>query len=466
MIDEVRGKEYIKEIVEEYNILLHSWGHSDTWDLSQFKTLEDMIFEATKVQVNANTLKRFFQQRTKNPQLATKDALCRFLGYSGYTDFVMKRTKKEEVTGILQETAVNDVTSNLVQEPEIPHPEGKTNKAGFESRENIPEYVKKDKHVKRYVYLSIAAAVLIFGYFLYTYKLKDLYTDYLISKIEFSASHVKGICPLTITFSYQIPSALFDDISIVYEEANGDLSEKKLNKEVDKVNATYIYEGEGFCYLKYKGQTIRTYYIETRKAGWSLFVREERKNFFKVLPIQEAFNKEGYASLPIDSVPQEARANHLFVSYVYYKDQLIDGDNFIYEARLRNSAKENAIPCSDIMMYMHSDTGMHGFAMNENGYAYIKFISSEQMIKGDEHNLSRFNFNSSEWHVMSIKVVNKKTTFYVDGEEILGMEYADPLGYANEMVLRFKGCGAVDYVRLYTLDGKLVYEEDFDQTLN
>ena len=76
--------------------------------------------------------------------------------------------------------------------------------------------------------------------------------------------------------------------------------------------------------------------------------------------------------------------------------------------------------------------------------------------------LSRFNFNSSEWHVMTIKVVNKKTTFYVDGEEVLGMDYKEPLGYANELTLRFKGCGAVDYVKVSNLDGKVVYEENFD----
>jgi len=37
-----------------------------------------------------------------------------------------------------------------------------------------------------------------------------------------------------------------------------------------------------------------------------------------------------------------------------------------------------------------------------------------------------------------------------------------PLGYANELTLRFKGCGAVDYVKVSNLDGKVVYEENFD----
>lgn len=62
-MDEYKDKRYIKEIIKEYNILLESWGSSESWDLNQFKTLENMIFETTKIDVNANTLKRFFNRR-------------------------------------------------------------------------------------------------------------------------------------------------------------------------------------------------------------------------------------------------------------------------------------------------------------------------------------------------------------------------------------------------------------------
>lgn len=461
-MDEYKDKRYIKEIIKEYNILLESWGSSEFWDLNQFKTLENMIFETTKIDVNANTLKRFFQQKTGNPQLATKDALCRFLGYSGYTDFVMKKTKKEEAISIQTEDVVEetkehtDDTEKNVNSSQLDNASNKVTKD--------PEEVSNRIYKKNKWYVNFTAILLlaIVGYMLYTYKLKDMYVEYLISKIEFTTSQVKGICPLTVTFSYHIPASLFEDITVVYEEANGDVSERKLNENIDKINATYIYEGEAFCHLKYKDRIIKTIPVECRKTGWSVFVREERKKIFRVFPMEQAYNDSGYVSLPIENVPQEAHTNHMFVSYVFYKEKLIDGDNFIYEARVRNSKKENAVPCSDIIMYIHSDTAMHGFAMNENGYAYIKFISGENTIKGDEYNLSRFNFNSSEWHVMTIKVVNKKTTFYVDGEEVLGMDYNEPLGYANELTLRFKGCGAVDYVKVYNLDGKVVYEENFD----
>ena len=43
MMDEYKDKRYIKEIIKEYNILLESWGSSESWDLNQFKTLDKMI---------------------------------------------------------------------------------------------------------------------------------------------------------------------------------------------------------------------------------------------------------------------------------------------------------------------------------------------------------------------------------------------------------------------------------------
>ena len=134
-MDEYKDKRYIKEIIKEYNILLESWGSSESWDLNQFKTLENMIFETTKIDVNANTLKRFFQQKTGNPQLATKDALCRFLGYSGYTDFVMKKTKKEETTNIQTEDVVEETKE---------HTNDTDKKADSSQLEKAPNKVTKD----------------------------------------------------------------------------------------------------------------------------------------------------------------------------------------------------------------------------------------------------------------------------------------------------------------------------------
>lgn len=124
-----------------------------------------MIFETTKIDVNANTLKRFFQQKTGNPQLATKDALCRFLGYSGYTDFVMKKTKKEEsvqTDDVVEETKEYADEADKVDSPQ---PEKVPNRVTKDPEEESNRIYKKNKW---YVNSAVILLLIIAGYMLYT----------------------------------------------------------------------------------------------------------------------------------------------------------------------------------------------------------------------------------------------------------------------------------------------------------
>ena len=477
---------YVKEIIKEYNERLQSWGHSDTWNLTQFKTLANMLNEATNININAATLKRFFQQHTGNPQMATKEALCIYLGYKGYTDFVMRKeaemqkraaaepdsTAAAEPDDIADESPEAEETeepaaaaAQAEAKPEIKAaPEAPKPAATGEDITPVQEYIRHHQRSRKYLAVLVFATLIVLGIIAYRYWLKDVYIDYLLSKIEFSVSPESGNSPLTVSFSYDIPQKLMKDITIGYVEANGDVTERKLPENMHSVNTTFIYEGEGFAYLKYKDEEIRRLAVNSHKPGWSVSVRDERRNFYKTYTIDEVVRPgEGYISLPFDSIPEEARTNHMFVTYTYFKENLIDGDNFIIEANVRNSAEEHAIPCSDIIMYIGSDAATHGFAMNEQGNAFIKFISSENEMKGDTHSFDLANFSATPWQVMKIVVENGQSKFYIDNKLIDEMEYEQPVGPVDQLIFRFKGCGAVDWVRLSKSDGTVVFEETFGQ---
>ena len=77
---------------------MQSWGNSDSWGLTEFKMLEDLIYEASNMRINANTLKRFFQQKTSNPQVATYNALCMFLGMQVMQNLLSKRHRHPLMT--------------------------------------------------------------------------------------------------------------------------------------------------------------------------------------------------------------------------------------------------------------------------------------------------------------------------------------------------------------------------------
>ena len=455
-------RDYTKDIIEEYNVHLQSWGDSDSWGLTEFKMLEDLINESSGTRINANTLKRFFQQKTLNPQVATYNALCIFLGYSGYAEFVMKKTKQTKA----QDKDVSDISTTENKGAN----ETESTKIDDQETAISPKNTQKTKRFpyRKYSQISIYIVILLGVIFLfmsgYWDIIKEKYENHLISSIVFESSTTKGASPFTAKIEYSIPKQLMDSISVESVEANGDVSTRKLTEGQQEFYATFIYPGKGLCQLKYKNKVIRTIAVESRTPGWSAYLKEDRTNFYLALPFDNMHTDKGYLTLSLDKISKEVVTDKLFVSYTYYTDSIIDGDNFIFEARVRNSPKEDhGIPCYDTMMYIFSNTGFHGFALNENCYSYLKFISSENTIMGDQHDLSRFNFNPSLWHVMKIEVVDKKTTFYLDGEIVNQMNYNVSLGTANELTLRFKGFGAVDYVKVMDTKNKIVYEKNFGE---
>jgi hypothetical protein len=390
--------------------------------------------------------------------MATNNALCVFLGYSGYAEFVMKKTRqkeppKEKTSGEADaESTPKEVLAKPAHLPVHSFPP-----AGKRKR---PFYRRKLTFLSGSVIIIIGILLLLTAFYWDT--LKGKYEDYVTSSIVFQTANLKGASPHTAKITYDIPDRLIDDITVDCVEANGDVSTRKLTKGQHVFYATYIYPGAGLCHLKYKGRIIRRLEVQSRAKGWSSFLMEDRNKFYQSIPFSRTKVENGYLTLPPEQIPEKARTDKLFVSYTYYADSITDGDNFIAEARVRNSTAEDAgIPCNDVMLYAFSDEKLHGFALNENCYSYLKFISSESTVMGNEYDLSRFNFDPSVWHTMRIEVINKHTAFFLDGAEVLKMEYKNSAGVINELTLRFKGCGAVDYVKIMNLKGKIIYQEDF-----
>lgn len=452
-------KNYTKYIIEEYNTRLQAWGNSDSWGLTEFNMLEDLIYEASNTRINANTLKRFFQQKTSNPQIATYNALCIFLGYSSYAEFILKKNKE---TQNINNTETAETIKNQPNEEEeiniIPNATKSSRKhPKFQTHKYIPS--------KKHMLTSIVVIILgIIAYVCYDNRnvFRQKHEAKLLADIVFESQTTKGASPFTTRINYYIPEQLPDSFSLVCIEANGDHTTRQMSKDKQEIYASFIYPGKGLCQMVYKGKIIKTIDVESRTPGWSVYLKEERSDYYLSLPFSATDTKNDYITLPISEIPADAITDKLFVSYTYYQDSIIDGDNFIFEARVRNSSDEdNGVPCNDIMMYIFSDTGLHGFALNENCYSYLKFISSENTIMGDQHDLSRLNFNPSLWHVMKIEVKDKQTFFYLDDQIVNQMHYQNSLGIANELTLRFKGCGAIDYVKVKKPDGELVYEKYF-----
>lgn len=443
---------YVKVIIREFNKKLSSWGHSDTWTNNQFKVLEDLIYDKSHIRIHANTLKRFFQEHTPNPQLSTRNALCIFLGYAGYNDFVMRKTEQSRPVDVAPPSS-ESVEGGLQSEPLPAESSAVEAKPAEVAGPNAP------KRPSRWLWVAVALLLIgvaaAFAWFGRGAEIEAAPDD-----VSLSVSVDKGVSPLTVTMEYDVPESILPGTTIEVMEANGDVVVSPLATAKGKKYATFVYPGLGYVRLKQGDKVLKELPIESRRRGWQVFVSEGYSQSVKNLPV-DTMRADGYLSLPVESVPQESRTDKLFVSYSYYSPDLVDGDNFTVEARVRNSAMEGGMPCYDTMLYVFSGSKMHGFALNEDGYAYFKFISGDKSFTGDRHDFSFIKYDPNEWHTLRITVKDKHTTFFLDGSTLLETTYEEPLGMVDELTLRFKGCGAVDYVRLYDASMLPVFEENF-----
>lgn len=490
---------------------MHTWGKVEEWETAQYRLLGEMIYNASGLRLNLTTLKRLFQKKNQ-PQMATCNALCAFLGYGNYANYIIQKSGLQnaipnngEDTGIEPELPQPE---HQEEENPLPEPEKEEEKEDIKEREeqknkdletesarqekkepqaapaatdqqpaphpgtkpvpkNAPHASRKRLRRKLLLYPSLVMAVgialLLAAHYSDTFRQKR--EKHLIDRVVFQTSCVKGVSPFTTRITYDIPSKLLDDISLVCIESNGDAVTREIPQPEGEMHITFIYPGQSLCKLMYKNQVIRTLTIESRTPGWSTFLKEERNDLYLSFPFDKVDTADGYLTLPSREIPPQAISDQMFVSYTYYTDSIISGDNFIFEAEVRNSATiDHGIACYDIMLYAFGDTGIHGFALNKDCYSYLKFVSGERSVSGIQQDLSHLNFDPDVWHVMKIETIDRRTRFYLDNKIILHMDYKNPVGAINELTLRFKGCGAVKYVKVTDpKTGKQVFLKRFDE---
>ena len=469
-------KDYTKDILEEVSIRLQSWGDISKLETAQYKLLEEMIYNASGMHLSVTTLRRIFTKDTQ-PQMATCNALCAFLGYGNYANFILQKTGQHvsEQTDGKPEKQQDEHSQQAYEEP-VSEETAEEKLAATEEEpatevKSAPEATQhaSRKRIGRRLMLY-PTLVMCIGFILlltanYSDTLRQNREKRLIERIVFQTSTIKGIAPFTTKITYDIPSQLLDDISLVCTESNGDAVTRTISDTKGELHFTFIYPGQGLCQLKYKDNVIRTLTIESRTPGWSAFLKEERNDLYLLFPFDKVDTKNGYLTIPSQEIPKEAISDQMFVSYTYYTDSIIHGDNFIFEAQVRNSGTlDHGIACYDIMLYAFGSTGMHGFALNKDCYSYLKFISSERSVTGIQQDLSHLNFDPAVWHIMKIETIDRRTRFYLDDKIILHMDYQNSVGAIDELTLRFKGCGAVKYVKVTDpKTGVVVFSKRFDQ---
>ena len=138
----------------------------------------------------------------------------------------------------------------------------------------------------------------------------------------------------------------------------------------------------------------------------------------------------------------------------------MDGDNFILETRVKNDIREN--PCQTLYLYIICAEGVAYLPLTTPGcVSTLRLKYSDYYADGKSNDLSVFGCDLSDWIDLRCEVKNKEVKIFINQNLKHQLVYSRPLEKIVGIAYNFKGCGAVDFIKLSDQTGKIVYEDNF-----
>jgi len=94
----------------------------------------------------------------------------------------------------------------------------------------------------------------------------------------------------------------------------------------------------------------------------------------------------------------------------------------------------------------------------------IALKMGEVVLNGMSTDLSAFGRDIYQWQNLKVEVINKKATISIDGKNVYTVDFKNDLGKIVGLAYHFTGTAAIDYVRLKNGDGRMVYDDEFEET--
>ncbi|WP_256010633.1 hypothetical protein [Desertivirga xinjiangensis] len=433
----MKSKAYILKCIELVEEKMN-WGSNKDWIDYNFRSLSEQIFKVSKVSISVRTLKRIFRQDTDSevfyePQIATKNALAVFLGYTDWAAFVLTHFPRAK-----------DHPQEEHELQENPEPE----EALQDSRQSVHE-TKSKIQGRHLIWLAPAILILLTLFGIYFWKPEKV-------NIEFTA---KNIIADNYAFKYDISS-------ISYNTATVDL-DYTVYKTLTTKKGEFTYPFKLPDY--YKVKLIVDGEIRTRKDihipsnEWVCVLQQNQKE--RLMSNKVLYNREGilhFANSELARIKIDT-ADEFWLDFRNFKDFDIDGDNLILEIDVKNDQKSGGIDCFDTSVEYIGESGTGRVKLVRPGCAnFAVFEFGEVRFNGNFHDLSPFGADLSKWNKVKIEVVNKKVNVFLNNKLSYKNSYKQAIGNVKGFKIKFKGSGSMDNIRVFNTKKQLIYREDFN----
>ena len=416
------------------------WGDIREWKHGKYVSLSDSIFKETAVSISVSTLKRIYgksqtEKETYEPQIETKNAMARFIGYESWEAFLNNESIKNEV--------------NLV----------------VKGGESSPFFLSLSK--KKFI-IGFTAVVIICGFFIIMRGFvprKELN----IKPATFNMEESNGDFPFTIKLDYNISS---DDTSTYWVDfgdhlKQGDVNfipnEKNILKKEDSL-LTHCYTNPDFYRLHvYKGDSlIFSKGIHVFAENWVtnlLFKDQKSSNYVtEYLRFDEDSSSSFISKGPGKHVMNKFAAFDYWTEYKISKTFLFSDSSFTYTPTLRNNRAYGGKFCFDEILMLSFEQGDVEYNFIEKGCErWVNIVIGEKKVNGRNTDLQMFTQKLSDWNQPSIQLNYPKATIFFNEKEVYNLTYERKLGRLKSIKHVFKGNGQIKSVKLEDSNNDLTY---------
>jgi hypothetical protein len=414
-------------------------GFADCHNLVQrdLEFVSESIEAKTGVLISLSTIKRLLNgQFSRQPQVATLNAISVFLGYQNWQDF--KQDKSRETAATIS------YDKPIEQKTALIHPNN--HKFSF----------------SRYILIGGLLVVSVIGLlaFLKSGKTKAGNFD----KAQFSVHRTTtSDLPNTVVFDYNIDDVIADSFFI---QQSWDKDRRvRIDKKSHTLTDIYYEPGYHVAKLIANDQVIKTMDVSIPTDRWFFYARERKPASLPVY-ITTTGIKNGTLTTNKDDVVNsgiDIGKEQLFLQ-VYFPTKIeYSSDNYILHCRARiNEVKNNS--CPFLMCEVFCQRNFMFFKSTPKGCSSeAKAQFGETILNGKTNDLSNFGMDVKEWQDVEIIVKDKKVTIRINNTEVLTTQYQQSSGMITGLGFISNGLPEVDSVSLKTLDGKDIYLNDFQK---
>lgn len=378
------------------------WGSSDLWKNGDFMELSNKVKRVSGVRISADTLKRVFGKlstdKTYDPQIATKDALSIFLGYSGWYEFVdMMELKKTESFFIDTKLPPRNLRIGIV----------------------------------------VLLVLLFFGGAWLVLINRSVSYDFSIN-----GKYLEGDAFHTVVFDYDLSNVSTDEVYLDF----GDNSVVKLDRE--KKTVSHYFRGPGLyhIHLSIEDRVVydTTAYLSTN--GWEAYT------FY---PLSDPTMGNDY--LPIYDLPDSSwlAVEHDFpikmgvdttalfwLQFSNFRDYGINGDNFEFSTDVKNDVEILRARCNHIKIRLVGKYGViQLYFLREGCSSWVVLQFGEKTLRGDLLDLSVFGTDFLDFRTVRVYNEQQHVKVFLDSALIYEVEYNESIGPIMGLDYHFTGVG-------------------------